>query len=468
MRKRERLVLLGAVLFVATVASADVPRYAGKHILSDLVTDDCLVFSSIPSLKAAAEALKQLSPYKLFNDPEIQQLIRMSEKALDDALRGDFSTTASEARAAAARYLDLFDRQCSVAFLGVEEESPDFVVLLESSRGSDAVKKLLHDVVSAEVFERYLMVTPKKVKIGGADAFVCEETDGMSLAVCARENFLILASSRDRLAKTLAALDERLNNSLSASETFKRARGAVAADGAHCFFFANLSKVWERVIADDPHDEDLAKARRVLGFDFIAGAVSFEGGRAISRVHVVAEEGQKNTLLSYVGKRSNPLETLELISDRAVFFASCGLNLPKIISEISEAEDLFDDMFRPGQAERAAKKKLLEQTLKALAGSVQEEVSAFAQLPYGGGMWPEGALLFRTRDPASLEQDITDLLKLAGNEAKPVRFLNANLYMLTDQGPYTPFRPALSVIGRNAALSYMPQIIKTLIRQKRE
>ena len=465
MRRLSWVVGIAAVLVLANLASAAAPKYVGKQMLSNLVTDDCIVFTTIPSPKGTLEAMKHLSPYRLVNDPEIQTFIESGERSLDKYLSGDFKTTATEIRVAIAEYLDLFDQQLSLAVYESKEHSPDIVVLLESSRGGGVVKEWLNAMVRDKLSERYLGTRARKVTIGGAQAFVTEDAGGWSPAACARGNLLIIAGSRERLTTTLSALDDPPKNALAESEIFKRACKAVDGDNAHFFCFANVSKAWARTIAKEPNDEDLAKARKVLGFEFVAAAVTFDGGRAVSRIHAVPEAGQKETLLSYVAKGPNPLDTLELIPNRAVLFACIGLNLRKII-EKSIKNEFGEDMFTPRDAMDTAKKKVWEQALKALAGSMKKETTGFVQLPFGGGMWPEAALIFRTRDPASLEQDITDLLKLAGKAPAPKRFLDTNVYVLMEPTGMFPLSPALAVVGRNLVLSYSPQTVKMLIRQK--
>lgn len=461
-------VVVGVLLVLGAAAPAASPKYAGRHMLSNLVTDDCLVFTTIPSPKDTLDAVRLLSPCRLMNDPEVQAFIRSGEESLDKALSADFRTSAADIRADIADYLQLFDRQLSLAVYDSRKRTQDIVVLLESSREGGAVKKWLDGMVRDKVFERYTAGGARRIKIAETEAFVCDAMRGWSPALCARGSLLIIAGSQERLAKTLAALDRPPKNALAEAEVFQRARRAVGAGGAHFFFFMNLARIWKLALDEDPDDEDLATARKVLGFEFVAAAVTFEGNRAFSRVHVVPETGQKETLLSYVARSPNPFDTLELIPNRAVLFASIGLHPRKIIKRISENEDFFEEAAMPDAAERAATKKLWEQALNALAGSLKEETSAFVQLPFGGGMWPEAALVSRTRDPAALEQHITDLLKLAGKPAEPKPFLDTNIYVIAETGGIFPVAPTVAVVGRNMVMSYTPQTVRMLIRQKQQ
>ena len=460
---------LTLVLACAVVTlGAENPGYQGERMLSKLVGEDCILFTTIPSPKSTVEAMKGLAPYRLMNDPETQAFLESGQGWLDEVLAGDFRTTSAEATAAAGRFLEVFDRQISLAVFKFGKNFPEFVLLLESSHAPDAAETWLNELIRDEVFERYVGSAPEAADIAGAKAYSFEFTGGLPLFACAKGNILLLGNSQQRVADTLAAFDRNLARPLAANPAFLNASRAVEGDGADFLLFMNMRRIWEDALEIERHDPDVEKVRKKLDFESVAAAVRFEGDRAMSKIHLTprAEAEVAETVLKYVAKRPNPLATMELIPDQALFFASAGLNLRSIIDDISDSDDFFREISSLFRAREVAKRTLLKETLKALAGGLAEEVALFVQMPQGGGMIPEGAFVARADDPVGLDEDIEALLKIAGKQPEAVTFLNGRIYMLVDpdESYGSPFAPAVGLMGRNLVLSLSPQTVKKLIR----
>ncbi len=469
------------IAFAAPIAESGMPGYEGEHFLADLVTDECVFFFSMPQPVAAHQDINALKLMGLAQEPEVQALWQNICESLDKRLGELVESDSPQLAKHRKRYLEVFDRQISLAVFRTKEitgiYSPignlaaglllgDAVALLESSSSPELVAQAVRDFASGTLAKAVWGGSFREVEIEGQTAYESLE-DSLPLYLACKGGVVVAATRKERLESLLAAFDAPPKNPLSARPDYRKAMAETGDGEVTIFLYWNIEESLRRLAAerDEEEREDFEEVVRAFRMSALWAAWRGDGERAQFHVRLQRAEGQGGMLDAF-RPAFNPLDTTAVVPSSAFVYGSQmvdAMKLCKHFLHLYEKEEFGPSIPETGpQAERWAKFQATSKTITLVASSLGPEAAFCANIPFGGGLIPNAAIVCQAKDPVTLEDDLRSLLKIAKlGEFNESQYLGYTVYSAPERE--LPFGLCYAVLEGHLVLGLTPLAVKEVI-----